>query len=258
MLDKTMIGLCGSGMDQVGFYTNAQKIVKVVLTIVTALGTVMLPAMSSAFAEGKKNEIVKSIELAFRFIFLLAFALFFGLIAISKRFVPLFFGDGYDLVVPLIIVISPILIIIGVSNVIGKQFLLPTKQQGAYTISIIAGAGVNFILNIILIHFFDAIGASIATVIAELVVALVQMWHVRKQLPLRVCLKPFWRYLIEGFIMFLVVWGIGKILPSGIVSLFVMIFVGISVYILELTITKDRMFQSGIKIIERKRRIKVD
>lgn len=55
VLDKTMIGIFGTDIDQVGYYTNAQKIIKIVLTVVTSLGTVMLPAMSAAFAEGKKE-----------------------------------------------------------------------------------------------------------------------------------------------------------------------------------------------------------
>lgn len=252
VLDKTMIGILGSNIDQVGYYTQAQKIVKIILMVVTSLGTVMLPAMSAAFAQGKSDVIIKSIKLAFRFIFMLSFALFWGLIGISQRFVPAFFGSGYALVTPLMIVISPILIIIGISNVIGKQFLLPTKQQGVYTTSIIAGAVVNFILNFILIRYFDAIGASIATVLAELAVTLVQMWSVRKQLPLDECIKPFFRYFILGFVMFLVVWGLDKILPLGVISLGILVVIGIVVYVLELVITKDSLLQLGLNVVKRK------
>lgn len=252
VLDKTMIGLLGSDIDQVGYYTQAQKIIKIVLMVVTSLGTVMLPAMSAAFAQGKKADIIKSIKLAFRFVFMLAFALLFGICAVAERFVPIFFGKGYDLVIPLMMVISPILVIIGISNVIGKQFLLPTKQQGAYTKSIVAGAITNFLLNLILIPRFDAIGASIATIAAELGVTLVQMWYVRKQLPLNVCLKPLFRYLLLGLIMFVVVRGIGMILPSGVISLGIMVMLGIGIYVVELILTKDEMLEFGFKIVKRK------
>ena len=56
VLDKTMLGQLASGVsgvDQVGFYTQSEKIVKLILTILTSLGTVMLPAMSFAFSQGK-------------------------------------------------------------------------------------------------------------------------------------------------------------------------------------------------------------
>ena len=253
VLDKTMIGIIGTDIDQVGYYTQAQKIVKIVLMIVTSLGTVMLPAMSSVFAQGNKDQIITSIKTAFKFIYMISFALFFGLIGVASRFVPIFFGAGYDLVVPLISVIAPILVIIGTSNVIGKQFLLPTRQQGAYTVSIIVGAVVNFVLNMILIQFFAAIGASIATVLAELAVTLVQIFYIRHQLPLRECFKPIFRYFFLGLGMFLIVRSVGKILPKGVIPLCCMIFIGMITYVLGLVITKDPMLKMGIAMIKKKK-----
>lgn len=249
VLDKTMIGLLSTGVDQVGYYTQAQKIIKIALLIITSLGTVMLPAMSAAFAQGKTEEIRKNIKLALRFVFMISFAIMFGICAIASRFVPFFFGDGYDLVITLMIVISPILVIIGVSTVLGKQYLLPTMQQSAYTVSVIAGAVVNFILNLILIRLYNAIGASIATVIAELAVTIVQCWFVRKQLPLNEYFVIFFRYLVLGVMMFIIVCGMGKILPNNEISLIIMILTGVIIYILELLISKDEMLQLGLRML---------
>lgn len=251
LLDKTMIGIFGSNIDQVGYYSQGQKIVQIVLRIVTSLGVVMLPTMSALYAKGDFDGVKKSVKTAFRFIYMLSFPLLFGLCAIAPRFVPFFFGEGYDPVVNLMIIISPILVIIATSNVIGKQYLLPTNQQKAFTMSILAGAGVNFILNIILIHFWDAVGASIATVIAELAVTGVQCWYVRKQLPLRQCLTSGIRYGVFGLIMFLAVRGVGMLLSAGKVwALGVMIIVGVIVYGAELLITKDPMVKMGINMLK--------
>jgi O-antigen/teichoic acid export membrane protein len=251
VLDKTMIGLLGSNIDQVGYYTQAQKIVKIVLTVVTSLGTVMLPAMSSAFARGETKKIQNNIKLALRFTFMLSFALTFGLIAIASRFVPIFFGKGYDEVIPLMIVIAPILIIIGVSNVLGKQYLLPTMQQTAYTASVVAGAGVNFLLNLILIPYLDAVGASIATIAAELSVTAVQCWCVRKQIPLLKSMFPMVKYCIMGFVMFAVVTVVGNMVGRGVISICVMIITGIAVYVLELILTKDELVNLGWNLIRK-------
>lgn len=251
VLDKTMIGLLASDIDQVGYYSQAQKIVKLVLTIVTSLGVVMLPAMSVAFSRGDKEGIVKSIKSAFRFIYMLSFALLFGLCAVAPWFVPVFFGKGYGPVVPLMIVISPILVIIATSNVLGKQYLLPTQQQKIFTISIISGAGVNFVLNMILIPSLNAIGASIATVIAELTVALVQCVYVRRQVPLKDCLLPSIRYGIFGLIMFLVIRGLGSVISAGaFIKLIILVVVGVIVYGAELLITKDPMVKMGLGLLK--------
>lgn len=255
VLDKTMIGILATDIDQVGYYSQAQKIIKLALTIVTSLGTVMLPAMSAAFAKGNNESIINSVKSAFKFIYMLSFALLFGLCAIAPRFVPMFFGDGYDLVVPLMCIISPILVIIATSNVIGKQFLLPTNQQKAFTFSILAGAGVNFTLNLVLIHFWNAIGASIATVTAELVVATVQCMYVRKQLPLKECLTSGIRYAIFGAIMCGVVRVVGNLIHgSNVLVLTVMILGGMIVYGAELIFTRDPMLKMGIGLIKNRKK----
>ena len=185
--------------------------------------------------------------------YFLSFSLLFGLCAIATRFVPFFVGPGYDPVVLLMIVISPILVIIATSNVIGKQYLLPTAQQTAFTISILAGAGVNFILNLILIRQWDAIGASIATVLAELAVTGVQCIYVRKQLPLRICFASGVRYLIMGLIMFLIVKGVDLILPpEKYWAIGIMVAVGIVVYIGELIITNDPILNMCLGLIKSK------
>lgn len=252
VLDKTMIGAICTDIAQVGFYTQSQKIVKIVLTIVTSLGTVMLPAMSAAFANDQMDKITENIRTAFRFIFMLACAMLFGLLAISARFVPVFFGKGYDLVVPLIAVISPILLIIGISNVIGKQYLLPTMRQTAYTVSIVSGAFTNLILNALLIRPYGAVGASVATVFAELAVMLVQVWFVRKQLPLKICFRPLPKYLLLGAVMYATIKIVDGFLPQNILALGVMILIGAAVYIAGLFITKDPLLRMGQQMLKRK------
>lgn len=240
LLDKTMIGAFGSNIDQVGYYSQAQKIVQVILVLAISLGTVMLPAMSALFAKGDMKGILQNIKNAFRFTYMLCFALLFGLCSITNRFVPVFFGDGYEPVINLIIFISPIIMIISISNIVGKQYLLPTNQQKIYTISILTGAFSNFILNIILIRFFDAIGASIATVFAEIVVTAVQCWYVRKQLPLKECFAVGIRYFLFGAVMFFVVRAVGNVLYiRNSFALVIMIIIGMVVYALELIIFKD-------------------
>ncbi|MBO4901317.1 MAG: flippase [Lachnospiraceae bacterium] len=246
LLDKTMLGIISSSIDQVGFYSQAQKIIQMVLTIVLSIGTVMLPTMSALYAKGDRDAILRNVKAVFRFVFFLAFGLLFGLCAIAPTFVPLFFGQGYTPVIILLIIISPVLVIISTSNVIGKQYLLPTMQQKEFTISILFGAGVNFVMNIILIPFFDAIGASIATIFAELMVTVIQCWTVRKQLPLKECFKPAIRYVICGTIMFLAIKGVERLfINNQIWGLVVMIITGIIVYVLGLFLSNDPI----IKII---------
>lgn len=253
LLDKTMIGIMGSNIDEVGYYSQGQKIIKLILMIVTSLGTVMLPAMSAMFIKKDYEGIKQHIQTAFKFIYLLSFPMLFGICAVAPRFVPAFFGDGYQPVIKLMIVISPILVIIATSNVIGKQFLLPTNQQKAFTISIITGACTNFVFNLALIPLLDAVGASIATVIAELMVAFVQYMYARKQLPLKQFIFGGAKYFFMGLIMFLCCKGIDLLLPvNNIIGLLIEIVVGVCVYFIELLVFRDSMVINILEKIKKK------
>ena len=124
-----MIGTIISDKSEVGFYDQSQKIIKVVLAVITSLGTVMLPRIANNFANGEKEKVNEYMKKSFNMVFFLAFPMIFGIIAVSENFVPIFFGQGYEKVAILMNVISPIILFIGLSNVTGTQYLLPTKRQ---------------------------------------------------------------------------------------------------------------------------------
>ena len=53
-LNKTMLGSM-MGAKYSGFYQNSDNLVKMVLSLGTSLGTVMLPHMAAAFSKGDEN-----------------------------------------------------------------------------------------------------------------------------------------------------------------------------------------------------------
>ena len=218
ILDTTMLGALVSDKTETGYYEQGQKVIRLLLTIVTSLGVVMVPRMASTFASGDKEKIKSYMKMSFKFVFFLAFPIMFGIISISQAFVPVFFGSGYDKVVILINIISPILILMGMANVLGTQYLLPTKHQKEYTISVSIGVIFNFILNYILIRKFASIGASVATVLSELIVVIIQFQFVKKEINLKNLFGMAWKYLLSGIIMFAVCFGIRLLLATNIIN----------------------------------------
>ena len=104
----------------------------------------MLPRISNSYANGEKQRVAVYMKKSFRMVFLLSFPMIFGILSVSTRFVPLFFGQGYDRVIILMNAISPIILAIGISNVTGTQYLLPTKRQREFSISVIK-SGKNYL-----------------------------------------------------------------------------------------------------------------
>lgn len=251
VLDKTMIGAIVEDKTEVGFYEQAQKIVKLLLTVATSLGTVMIPRMANTFAKGDNEKVKEYLNKSIAFVMMLAFPLMFGVVSVVGKFVPIFYGSGYDKVTILINIIIPIILIIGLSNVIGSQYLLPTKKQKELTTSVIIGAIVNFILNAILIRKWQSIGASIATVIAEFTVTGTQMYLVRKDINIKNIFKISQKYLMASIIMFIVSLILGTVINNNIVSIIVQMISGIIVYFSVLLILKDEMLLEGAEIIKK-------
>ena len=241
VLDKTMIGTITNNMTEVGFYEQTQKVIKILLTIITSLGAVMMPRIAKCFADGEKEKIKEYMKNTFRFVFLLAFPMIFGIIAVSNSFVPIFFGEGYDKVKLLLKIMSPIILFIGLSNVTGTQYLLSTKKQKQFTISVLCGAIVNAILNFILITKYNSLGAVIATVFAELTVTSVQFYFVRKDFNIMNILKLSIKYLLISIIMFIFCIIPGNFINSDMIRVATQVLVGIAIYGIGLIITKDEL-----------------
>ena len=246
VLDKTMIGNITKDMSEVGFYEQAQKIVKTLTLLVTALGTVMSSRIANAFAENKKEDVKKYLMQSFNLVWLLGLPAMFGTMAVSSKLVPWFYGDGYEAVIQLINVISPILIAIGLSNVTGVQYLIQARKQKIYTISVTTGAIVNVILNLILIKVYGTIGAAISSVIAEVSVLVVQLVSIRKEISIKEVLKLSIKYLISGLIMYIAVLNLTNIMSVSIINTVIEAMIGVMVYFILLIIMKDRLLKDII------------
>ena len=218
ILDTTMIGALITDKTETGYYEQGQKVIRLLLTVVTSLGVVMVPRMASTYASGDNEKIKSYMKMSFRFVFFLAFPIMFGIVSISNAFVPIFFGAGYDKVVILINSICPIIILMGMGNVLGTQYLLPTKRQKEYTISVAIGLVSNFILNYILIKQYASIGASIATVLSELIIVILQFQYIKDQISFKDLIVMAWKYFVAGVVMFAICFGIRMLLETNIIS----------------------------------------
>ena len=243
ILDKTMLGTIITNKAEVGYYTQAEKMIKLMLTIITSLGTVMLPRIANSYAKGDSETIKIYITRAFNLVFLISIPMIIGIISVSYIFVPWFFGKGYDKVIPVMCILTPILLFIGMSNVIGMQFLLPTKKQKEYTYSVVIGAVSNFIINLILIPKLGAVGAAIGTIIAECSVTISQIVFTRKQIDYKEILKLSKNYIISSIVMLLVLLLCKTLLNTSVISMFIQIIIGIATYGICLIILKDKFIQ---------------
>lgn len=241
VLDKTMIGLIAEEFAENGYYELAQRMYGMALTIVTSLGTVMIPRIGHVYEKRDFVALKSYMYHSYNYIWFISIPMTFGLIGIAGRFVPWFFGKGYEPVVPILTVLSILIIIIGLSNMTGNQYLVPTQKQKIFTVSVFAGAAINFFFNLMLIPRYLALGAAVASVIAETVVTIIQFYKVRKELDISIIFKNSINYFFSGVVMFAII----KIVDSfvGFNNLFTvlcMVFCGAFSYILILICIRDK------------------
>lgn len=217
-LNRTMLWKLDS-VTASGYYDYADKLIKLVLALVTATGIIMLPRISNLFAHGETKKIHRYLYASFDFVSCIAFPLAFGVAATATSLAPWFFGAQFSSVSSLLIIESPIILFIGWSNVIGQQYLIPTRQVKQYTQSVTIGAITNIVLNIPLIIIWGVRGAAIATLVSELVVTLYQLFVVRKQLTMWKLFRNFSKYLIAGILMFVVVYCLNIQMKIGVGSI---------------------------------------
>lgn len=247
VLDKTMIGAITKSSFENGYYEQAVKISKAALTLVTALGTVMIPRIGYHFAQRNEAEIRRLLYRGYRFVWFLGVPLCFGLLMVAGNIVPWFYGPGYEQVTPLLRVLCFLILAIGINMVTGNQYLIPTGKQNLYTLSVVLGACVNFVLNLVLIRYYRSTGAAIASVAAESAIAIVQLILVRKELSPRRVIAEGMHYYIAGGVMALALWPVAARLSPSVGHTILIVACGAAVYFGTLCIERDEFFLSNVR-----------
>lgn len=230
IMDKIMLGIMSS-VEEVGYYENSLKIIAVPIAIITALGTVMLPRTSNMISNNQEAEVKELIKKTMPFIMFLALPMFFGLIAVGKEFSIMFFGNEFAKSGVLMQLLSINIIFLSWGNVIRTQYLIPKERDKEYVISAFLGAIVNFILNIILIPKYAAVGACIGTIFAELSVVLYQTWVIRKELPVKLYMGSSIKFIIKSLIMFVIITFVGTQIENSLIRIITQVMLGAFIYL---------------------------
>lgn len=215
-MDKVMIGAIYD-IEDVGYYECASKAL-IPRNIISALGTVLCPRIANLYAEKKKEKVSELFSRSMSLSLILSYAFMFGIAAIAKEFAPWFWGEDFSVCAGLLVGLSISIPLWCIGEVIRNQFLLPTGRDNEYMMAFLVGVIVNAIANVILIPNHGAKGAIVATLLAEFMMSLVQMWVVRKELSCMNMIETTIPYFVMGVIMYVVVRTIAKIVQGTLLT----------------------------------------
>ena len=240
ILDKTLIGLITHDTSENGNYEQATKIINISKTLAFAgVNVVLQSRISYLFAEHKNDEIKKRIIVSLDYVLFMSVGIMFGLIGIADRFVPVFFGKGYDETVKLLKYMAPIVFIVGISNCLGSQYYNPAGLRAKSARYIVIGAFINLCLNLLLIPHFKSSGAVLATLIAEISISFLYLFNCEEYYSFKSLFTFSWKKIVAGLFMAIVVSWLGNMIYSGLLSVVVQIAAGVTVYCIILLVIKD-------------------
>lgn len=177
-VDALMLGFI-KGDRAVGLYDVACKGKLVLLSLINAISTVLFPRLSYYLAEKDIVSYNKVLKKSISVIMGIAIPLSIFFVIEAKDVVIFLGGNAYEDATLCMQILMPILIISGFSNITGNQILLPHGKDISYMRAVMTGAIVDIILNLFFMPRYSLYGAAFATLMAEIVQMLLQLWQAR-------------------------------------------------------------------------------
>ena len=249
ILDKSMLGWMTSTRVENGYYEYADKMVRISIVVISSLAAVLIPRVSKAYAEGDNETVQSIVYRAIRFVWLIGIPIMAGFIAVADVFIPVYLGEGFEKSATLMKIFAPIIVIVGMANIVGVSFLIPINKQNVYLVSVVVAAVINLILNFILIPEFYSVGAAISSVLAEFISICIQFIYIfkKKLLNAKNVFLPATKYAIAGIIMFAAIYLLKTFLPINVYALLLLIAAGVIIYFAVLLLLRDEFLLDFIK-----------
>lgn len=206
---------------EVGYYTTANKLLTVIMTMFTALTSVMVPRVSVALKSNDNSEAKALIRKAINALMLFAIPLIFFVFPFSQELIYLMSGKGYEGATTPLQIMTPLIFLVGYDQIIVLQTLLPMGKDKDILRNSILAASVGIISNIFLTLNFGKNGSAIVLILAELSVLLSSQFCVTKYLGLKIPFKLIIKHIIGFSPIIIICYVIKYFINSYVISLIV-------------------------------------
>lgn len=250
-LNTVMLGVLDT-KESVGYFTAGNKMVQLVLSLITAMLATIIPRISYQFGTGRKEEGQRLQYIVLKLTLYIIYPLIISLVFLSGDIVIVLAGNQFMASIPVLIVLSLLVAFIPISNFLGLQVLFPVNKEKYGTYAVVSGAFANILLNYVLVVNFSFIGIAIAVAIAEFFVTAVHYYFARRYLPL-----PFKLFFPGNSILSVIVMCLFFVFANNIYaeynifSLFIKGGLGIMIYFIVLILRRDEFFIEVLEKIKR-------
>lgn len=257
-IDKVMLQWFTRNPVELAYYDQATKIVMIPLTLVTLISSVSMPRIANEYQKKNQQVVIKLCQQTFKAILLLAIPMSLGVMCIAKQFIPWYLGHDYLPVCSILYILAPVLFLQSLTSLSGNQYFVATNQLKPIFLSYSLAAGGNIALNLFLIPLYQAKGAAMATLLAAVVLVVLQYSVLLKQVPLFTCLKAVLGYGILALLVIGVTYWLTKDEAMQLFTTFKQILLATMGYVFSLILFKDSLSQLAIQRIKQRLTKKIE
>lgn len=251
LLDTTMLTFLRTE-SEVGYYTNAIRLVKTVVSLLTTIGAFLLPRLSYYYERKQMEDFHTVFNRAFRVLILLSVPCMLGLYLLSDTVVLTLYGAEFFPSIQIMMILCPLLVIMSIGNLFGTQLLMVVGHERRLLYSVLIGAGSNILMNAFLIPLFGGPGAAIASVLSELFVMIAQILLSRGYYRVSVPFGELLKTIFSSLVMLAAVSLIKIFVSNRVVELILGIVGGGAVFFLFELLLKNELLLELLSAVKAK------
>ena len=193
--DTVMLGFFKSDYD-VGLYSFSVKIKNILVSLNTAVLTVIIPKLSECAAQKKYDEFRALVRKSADIVMFIACAVSIFFSTFSTEAISILGGEKYQPARSAMIVLNVSVIVLGMTWVLGVAVLQPLGRQQDYAKTMWGATVINVALNAVLIPVLGVTGAAVATLATEMFNLMAFWWFTRDFLEKTFPVKNYLKMLL--------------------------------------------------------------
>ncbi|WP_416135994.1 oligosaccharide flippase family protein [Enterococcus casseliflavus] len=235
--NKTLLGIF-STMASVGYFTNALTLVTLSGSLINTMNVVMLPKMSLLEKEKDEKKFLLTLSQSLHYQLIFTIPLSFGIIAITPKMIPWFFGTEFMIIKNIIPILAPVVIFQSLHQSIANQYLVPKNKLKSYNFTMFLATIVTCICGIILIPSLEEKGASLSFLIGQIFLALMRSYYLIRETNFKFETKKIFIILIVSTVMYLIINILTKKMAPSIFTTINQVLIGMIFYITVMILLK--------------------
>lgn len=241
-MDVTMIGAI-KGDAEVGLYSVAIKLLRVITTLILSIKTIMMPRVSYYTENGDRNKFFTLNTITVKIILTVSIPAAIGLCFIAKPLMVLFSGVAFEPSGVTLQILAWNIIFSTFNGVVVHQVFIPRRRDKEAMFATIVGAIVNLCLNSLLIPIWGRNGAALATCLAEVGIIIYVVIKGRDIFDFKSIISTLIKSIIAGLSIVITSIITARYIANETIEMFVIIVISMVSYLLALIILKQEIIK---------------